>query len=35
MNDPEVVVIGFGPNGLCAANRMARRGFRVLVRPQA
>jgi phytoene dehydrogenase-like protein len=31
MNDPEVVVIGSGPNGLCAANSMARRGFQVLV----
>jgi phytoene dehydrogenase-like protein len=31
VRDPDVIVVGSGPNGLVAANIMSRQGFRVLV----
>ena len=31
VRDPDIIVVGSGPNGLVAANIMSRRGFRVLV----
>src|SRR6187402_2821230 len=31
VRDPDIIVVGSGPNGLVAANMMSRRGFGVLV----